>query len=353
MTSLLTALPLSLALLAAGAPVQAQRPELLIGVRIDAKPFVWKDAGTGHYKGFLWQLCLQAATRAGYQVDTRDISASDRAGLLEQPNDQNNAPQIDLLCDPVSLTMSRLGRLTVQSETYHPTPIVFVATSSYFPSARAQSTGAPRPAGRPVEGGGNDSQCQPQAGVGPPDEAARPWQRITSRIRLWPAPPASGPEFWGAVSGTTSSAPGQLDIALKNRAAQGKDPAACGVLYSSHSEAAEDFCRGVLTRYYGDIDIVRAAIHDASARMDGQCDPKNLTVPKDGQAYEPYVLLSKPGASAKINHAVYSMFSDGTMAALLKTHFPNMAPSQALEWLLVINRLPQGEAPEPEPATEP
>jgi hypothetical protein len=46
--------------LALALPASANAEEVRIGARDDTKPFIWRDAETGNYLGFLWDVCTEA-----------------------------------------------------------------------------------------------------------------------------------------------------------------------------------------------------------------------------------------------------------------------------------------------------
>lgn len=350
-------LPLLLpALLGIAEPARAET--IIIGVRTDAKPFAWRDA-QGQFHGFLWHICLEAATRAKYQVQTTPLTAEQRGAFMksgEWGEDVERAP--DILCDPVTLNLDRLSRMTEWDPAYRPSPILFLADSSYV--LQAENQAAHPPDARTFLNPDNPSIPCP-AESGKTEEAKEKgasrqtwWSAIDSWIRIIPASPKpreetskGQTEYWGAVDRTTSSAPGQLANALKDAATMKKP--ACGVLYPNHATAARDFCDGVLTRYYGDVELVKAAIGDEAARRGEAC--KAELAPRDAEsaAYEPYVLLTSSQQAKltdRINRALYGMFADGEIERRFAADFSGAKPSDAVKWLMRINKIAHGATTE-------
>lgn len=249
-----------------------QRETIKIAVRTDAKPFAWKDEKTGEFRGFLWHVCREAAERANYRIDPIGITAEQRGELLKSGSITGSI-EPDMLCDPVTLTLDRLKRMTDWPLAYHPSPILFLAESSYVRTSRSPNK-KPAFSGEP-NGATLVKKMHTQCKTGSND-------KDPSLIRMWPADPKAKTQYWGAVSGTTSSAPGQMNNALRKVGAfdttekgvpkEDRTQIYCGVQYPDHKAAAADFCAGKLTRYYGDIEIVKAAIRDAAAASGDKCD---------------------------------------------------------------------------------
>ena len=102
---------------------------VLMGVRVDAKPFAWQDPASGSFLGFLVDLCTDAVTRAGYPFEQVPITAAERIEVLK-----GDRGDIDVLCDPTTITLSRMrafaGLKPPGSVAF--SPIVFVANGTYM-----------------------------------------------------------------------------------------------------------------------------------------------------------------------------------------------------------------------------
>lgn len=77
--------------------------EVTIGVRDDARPFIWWDPDTKEYLGFFWDVCTEAVQRAGYRFHEVKVEAGKRADFLI-----TGAGDFDLLCDPTTITLKRM-----------------------------------------------------------------------------------------------------------------------------------------------------------------------------------------------------------------------------------------------------
>lgn len=112
----------------------------------------------------------------------------------------------------------------------------------------------------------------------------------------------------------------------------------------SHSEAADEFCNGRLARYFGDVDIIKAALADYGERTGTRCAAD--TTPTTEGTYEPYALVVSsrrfPDFPERITLALYGMFEDGTVERLFSGHFPGTQKSQHLATLFRINSIPAG-----------
>ncbi len=124
-----TAMRLALALFLVLAPLGAAAEPFRLGVRSDARPFVFSDAG--RYRGFLYDMCRAAIARAGVadaDVDLVPVTAADRF---------EKAASLDLLCDPTTLTVERARQWTF-------TPIVFYANATALRRTRLRRSRRPR-----------------------------------------------------------------------------------------------------------------------------------------------------------------------------------------------------------------
>lgn len=314
-------------------PGEAQGERLVIGVRTDARPYVWQDSATGAYLGYLLDVCTSMAQRAGFDFATAPVDARQRAAFLV-----GDDAAIDLLCDPTTITLARVqtmlrppieGRLTFL-------PIFHIANSSYLARAR----------------GATEKIDCPQGGPEAPTAVdKRPW------IRFWlPDRPvveaemgvASG-QVWGAIKGTTSAD----RLAADHKALDAKmRNSTCLAEADSHPEAAAKLCSGEWQRYYGDEELIAAAV----AAHDPACRPTRA--PETARQYEPYALVVSTARHCGLDRILaaqlYGMAADGSLEGKLKQHFPEASISASLRTLLNTLKLPQGAvASTPPPSLPP
>ena len=115
-------------------PDTGRRDTVTIAVREDGAPFVWKDRKSSQFAGFFWDLCTEAATRAGWSIAARAIDAPDRTPFLD-----GQSTEYDLLCDPTTINIARLRAFAGNDLSF--SPIVFLAKSSFASTAAAGPPG--------------------------------------------------------------------------------------------------------------------------------------------------------------------------------------------------------------------
>lgn len=317
-------LALLLALLLA-APAQGQgadpapgRPTIVMGVRVDTPPFAWRDEPNDSYLGFLVDLCVDAAARAGYPFEQVPITAADRIAFF------NGARRdLDLLCDPTTLTLARLGRFAADTNPVKLefSPILFVANGTYVVRKDVTPTSGPPPeAGRCFASPAAAPSAQPAAA----------------------APPKAKPGHVGAafVAGATSGH--VLEETFRSEPLEA-GLTVCAVEFASHFDAARAFCEGNsgLRYYFGDQDILRAAI----ARQEEAGGPCAHEVSPSLRSYEPYALVISsrtPGFRQDFVKGLYEIFHHDTVVARFRGNFDDRRMSPFLETLFRINRAPLG-----------
>ncbi|TCS60280.1 extracellular solute-binding protein (family 3) [Primorskyibacter sedentarius] len=318
-------------------------PTITIGARVDARPFIWRDKDTGGYLGFLWDICTDAVTRAGYKFEAKKVNADARKKFLETGDGA-----FDLLCDPTTITLSRMKEfIALDAEpSLRFSPIVFVANGSYV-----KTTHPARSAMGFGQFGGKIANCADAIAAEEKllkpknDEKQSFFKSVSSKIpiQMFPDKPLPAPEkkyeIWGFVEGSTSEA--AVRRGVKNSTA---DLKICPKPLKTHAEAAKDFCAGRIALYYGDVEIVRAAIEDVAAVSGVEC--KADFKPTAQGSYEPYAFVVSSRNFRRLpdefDHALYGMFSDGTVDRLFVGHFSEKTKSQFLNTLFRINRLPAG-----------
>ena len=238
------------------------RPTAMIGVRVDAMPFVWREyPGRETYRGFLYDLCTDATTRAGYHFELVPVTAADREAIIGGEL-SGEFEGLDLFCDPTTISLNRLDRLAGseagQSMVF--SPILFVANGSYVERSEASRRKACRLA---VPGGGQDAK--PAAEASPLSDEELPF--------CDPAPDPSDCfgqgsnvldadsviRFAGHVRGTTARA--AVMSAVSSGALRMKpEDRLCLVAQESHTSGVEAFCAQKFDYYFGDVDIIEAYI---------------------------------------------------------------------------------------------
>ncbi|UWQ36631.1 transporter substrate-binding domain-containing protein [Leisingera aquaemixtae] len=372
-----------------------------MGVRADVPPFVWKDPASGHFRGFFWDICTTALTRAGYRRETVEITAGQRANLLASGNKNCTAGKacrtkqsVDLLCDPTTITLARMetfagphhgaGRFVFS-------PILYVANGAYIQQAYPRRefrrrlglklrskcpdsdqikaiycSNAPRPPPlswllrpharelpeRPkikwpaacetilealdtaTETSVSDAPAPGGSGTGERSAWDPP--------QIWPEQDPSEPEFeiWGYVEGATI---GSTVMKAADKANDGTI-GVCAKPFASHGKAAEAFCEDRIYRYFGDVDLVRAAIDGYTKISSEECNTNQKAAERG--TYEPYALLlsqRRNGFPEAFNLALYSMFTDGTIGQMFDGRFGGQRRSQYLDTLFRINSVPDGK----------
>ncbi|MDC0657175.1 hypothetical protein N6L27_04110 [Leisingera sp. SS27] len=382
--------------------VVSEDRNVIMGARTDVPPFIWKDKKSQKYRGLFWDICVEALVRSDRPFDTVPISAEQRSDLLSKGSYCTNAEEdyeactteigtVDLLCDPTTVNLKRMQTFTDLQDKktgeglqrFVFSPILYLANGSYF------QRGYPRrvfreqlatvlkfrcvqfPDLKPVFCGGREhptgwewlrrpdkslfgkkpsidwaSACdaildamatEKELPTDTKDQKRKVWPP-----QIWPEPDPVEPEFeiWGYLKGSTIGP--SVDKAAKLA------PSSVGICtqaFESHALATEAFCNGEIYRYFGDVDLVRAAIEAYRANhTDNDC-PADET-PSSRGAYEPYALVlsnENSGFPEDFTLALYSMFSDGTIAQMFKGRFGERRQSQYLETLFRINSIPTGD----------
>lgn len=334
---------LSALLVSAGA---ASAERLTIGVRTDARPYIWKDGQSGAHRGYLFDVCTSMAQRAGYDFDIVEVDATVREAFLTR----GEGP-IDLLCDPTTITLGRVqgflkppisGRLTFL-------PIFHIASSSYLEMMPADDR-AKAAAKAAICGDGSAAFTDTAPSEVPDDRPKAPW------IRLWlpelkaVSTPAPTPQrsLWGAVRGTTSA--DRLEAAYQTLG-PAEGARVCLDMAASHHEAAGRLCAGQWQRYYGDEELIAAAV----AALPQPCNPRRAEAAE--RHYEPYALVVSNARHCGLDQIlaaqIYAMGAERSLEGKLKQHFKEASISPSLQALLATLALPSGRAVEGEPVSPP
>ncbi|MCA1408516.1 transporter substrate-binding domain-containing protein [Ensifer sp. IC3342] len=341
--------------------------EITVGVRSDARPFIWQDRNTNGYNGFFWDICTEAVQRAGYRFKAVNVETGKRAKFLS-----TGAGDFDLLCDPTTITLKRMQNFAYDGGAPHLefSPIIFVANGSYVQQQRRAI--APKAAGNIPEGAPGKPTCNEVVSwldrvEGDKPEAWKWWPAPRLRAAdLKKAPPHAAEGFfgwfnfdftlrrqpqggdekmktfevWGYVEGSTSEETVKLQATAQSR----NGLMVCPRAMSSHEDAARAFCSGSLARYYGDVDMIRAALAGYSEDTGTRC-AADFT-PAAAGSYEPYAFVVSTRHFSdfpeRLTLALYGMFEDGTVERLFTGHFPETQKSHFLGTLFRINSIPAG-----------
>ena len=285
------AVALAAGLAAAAAPA-ASAEAFRIGVRPDARPFVFQRAD-GSYAGFLYDLCRAAVAGAGIAdaaVELVPVLAGDRFERLDDP-----AAPLDLLCDPTTITKERAERRAF-------TPIVFIASSVSLVRDRAVLLPA--------------AEAPPGCAVGDARQVAlvgwvdKTTSDATVRAMTAPAPATPG------------------EVAL------------CPVPFARHDEGVRAICAADarLSFYVGDADILSAQLDEM--RREGL--PCRVSFSTRAARPEPYALVvrDRDGLPQRIAAGVYAFFRDGGAERSFAANFGARNKSVALAALFALYRLP-------------
>jgi ABC-type amino acid transport substrate-binding protein len=287
---------LALACLAPAPGAVAVAEALRMGVRADARPFVYRD-GDGTYRGFIYDLCRAAAASAGHpEPEHVLVTAGGRFAAMGDPD----AP-LDLLCDPTTITLER-------ARDWDFTPIVFVANSTFLRRTPVQP-------------------LSPEAARLYGCEAADAERIIVA----------------GRVGGTTAEQ--ALDLATEGGLIRtGDDEALCQTSFDDHAQGFDALCGGedAISYYFGDADILAAHLAARQAAPEG-CP---AAFASGFTLYEPYALVvgdRTPAFRRGFIHGVYAFFRDGGGERAFYEHFPGRRMAPALDTLFRLYRIPAGE----------
>jgi ABC-type amino acid transport substrate-binding protein len=321
-------------------PGAIQATEITIAVRMDARPFIWKDPNTNEYLGFFWDICTEAVNRADYKFQTVKIDAEGRRKFL-----QTGAGDFDLLCDPTTITLKRIQNFidTGGAPDLEFTSIIFVANASFVAQEGRQGTVTEK-SGVPCNAiferlrkATTDKKADDKEAADT-EKSADPWFTLSKKEEV-----SENKEFqvWGYIDGSTIGE--SLEDWIKKRPTE-ETTIYCLRPLASHEEAADEFCSGRLARYFGDVEIVRATLADYRERTGKAC-PADLR-PTEHGTYEPYALVVSSQKHTELPErialALYGMFEDGTVERLFAGHFPDTEKSQFLSTLFRINSIPSG-----------
>lgn len=284
---------------------EAGRQVVVIGVRIDAPPFAWRDPDGGGYSGFLFHLCVEAAVHAGYLPKVVPITAADRSEFFK-----GRRPEINLVCDPTTITISRLADLRkLPAPGPEFSPIIFVANGSYVSNLSAEAGVLPLESARSLE-------CIPRS-------------------------PATDKTVYlaaGFVGDTTAEKTLRDAQRSKNIQLQ-PDQRLCLVQKDTHWQAAEAFCDGQLRYYFGDEDILRSVLR-MTAHRQGGCAQATTAFPL---SYEPYALVVAGlpvGFRQDFTMALYTLFDLEPAEKRFQRSFSGQEMSVYLETLFRILDIP-------------
>ena len=313
-----------------GAAPAAADP-IKLGVRVDARPFAWGETGPGSenevvFNGFLVRICTEAIRNADFSFEQVPVTAGERRWYIDPDSGaQKPATEVDVLCDPITLTVERLEQL----KNYDFTPIVFVANSSYVTKSGPPTVASAKEFGEALEPrtcrGADGTELQREPGV-----------TVDA----------------GFLVGTTSEDT-YHDALRRGFLTAGPGQTICAVEFLSHEEGISQLCQGKITYYFSDNDI-SAAYRDEynSDRGLTGAHACALSYVPGFLRYEPYAILVRtqnPEFRRRFIRAVYGLFADQrTIPSAFEEFFHGRRASQALQMLFLINGIPTGKLPEGE-----
>lgn len=351
--------------------------DILIGVRVDTPPFVSVDTNSGAYVGYFYDICTTAVTRAGYQFVEESVNAETRNSFLT-----NGAGGYDVLCDPTTITLSRMGNFATGKDAANEplsgtqaradvavshlnfSQIVFVANGAYATPNTGLDEDWEYRLEQAVKQGENKNkgnaadiiqECASlfddasQIGPKPEEEETKPPGKLSDYILFRYKREASPPVEETPIETTVVQVLGYvIGSTIRETVLEYKSPGIDSVActFPSHEDAAAAFCEGKLDRYYGDLDIIRSSIAKHNDKSGAECTGD--FAPVSEFTYEPYAFVVSsriPDFPEQFNCALYSMFEDGTIQTLYTGNFgEDMQPY--LNTLFRINSIPAGNRDE-------
>lgn len=318
------AIVLMIVLCAVPTVLAAQDTKIIkVGVRTDARPYIWverKDPVTGEPfpKGYLGDVCAFLVASSGHIPEFVEVDLAKRTEFLT-----GRTSDIDLLCDPTTVTLKRLADFTSFNMRF--SSIFHLANRGYLER--------------------NPSKQED------PDwekwwERCRDFPSSCVRLSLQKTPGSvTEPLLHVAVAGTTSGDALSITVDCIE-----KDKFRC-FFKPSHQDAAAVFCKSEKRiRYHGDVELIEAAVKhwnntERASGANGSCDYKRSS---ELYGYEPYAFAISgrvPDLDQRLSLQLYEMAHDGRLGTLLRTHFPCATISPDLISLLRILSVPAGTDP--------
>jgi hypothetical protein len=336
------------ALLAMAGPVHAsgdctegaQGPnpcDIVIGFRDDAEPFSYKVETDGRplYEGYVADLCYALFNGSDYRVKSESVTVGDRFDNL-RGNGSTKAPQVDMLCDPLTLRFDRMD----ESIRGFFSPIVFASGVSYLARMSslprrdayvryAENSTAEKVAKLACEAdvlrlrmngdAPGEKECEPlpYCDRGKPKLTADPKTRntdATSRYHLCPMKSHADLIAWFCRTGR----------------AEGPD-----------GREKEEVPDGHMV-YFGDREIIQGKLAAYPQQPGHTCPPRNAILPGvSNYTYEPYALLvsvERPELAQFVQRRTYEFFSrPANPRNLFQKYFKGQQMSPALAYLYLLN----------------
>lgn len=328
-------------------PTDLAAQHITIGVREDARPYVWveKDPETGRPlpKGYLWDVCALLTVNAGLTFTVASITADERSRFLE-----GERTDIDLLCDPTTVTLKRLTEFASLNLRF--LPIFHLANSAFLERIPVEDKDEPTWWARCI------ARDEPEAEAAASQAGKSQDKDKPSCLRLslqkertdFGQDAKEVSTLHVAVEGTTSA------HALRASPECSDNPGAgerC-LFEKSHEDAAIRFCKSTTRiRYHGDVELILAAVRhwdetNPKRNSETPCVPERSL---DPGGYEPYAFVISTKLTdldRRLTLELYRMANEGRLGSILGSHFPCATISPDLESLFRILSVPAGIDPD-------
>lgn len=330
-----------------------------MAVVADAWPFIWKDANSGEYTGYLWDICKNATQRAGYAIagNPQEVTPHARQQFID-----DGTGAFDLLCAPTVITIKRMENFL--KETKPPgrrfSPMLFPGKGIVVTNPpgniryRVEDSDAPLDASlhtcnnRIIACVDNtEADCALAKTPGPTIQDKENIKISLTKKSTKNAKDAETYQLWGYVE--DFDFPKTLESHVEKRQSRGEK--ICLIPFDTHTRAATAFCDGKLTRYFGNSARITAALADRRNAEKVPCAPQESAI--SSGVYEPYglVLAHTTRDSAfpdRFMHALYRMFRDGEIRRIHDIYFSGQHrfSAQHLDAMFHIHRFPLGEVRE-------
>lgn len=302
---------MSIALLIASCVSAWAQDRLRVGYRKEAAPFVYQE--DGERVGFLYDLCKHILDKTGLPYEWTLVEADSRLPALGAGKD---GLQIDLLCDPLTVTLKR-------SETILFSPVLFVSGGSYLEvefregsasqMAYARGRSAWEELGEAVSHDGTTVPFSEQPAKGTKQVSVKSCSVLQKgqigSIRIGIIKDSTGPEIIASA------------LLSENPSAVNPSPweTVCYEEFNSHSDGLANLCKGSkedeypLSYYFGDRDIILTYLE---RQLESQGGCPDVVASDRFYSIEPYAL----GVSERVSREQYILLQNALFEAFSETY---------------------------------